>query len=208
MTEQEVDEIVDQAISHKRNVKDILVEMKDTSELMVDLAYSALLTNSKDIAEEVQELEEKMDNHRYEIEAMLLLSARTPEDAADLSGILHVVVAAENIADAAEDIADVVLRGVGDHPIYQKMLGEAEEQVVKTKVVNGSELVGKTLGDMRVSSRTGCHIRAIRRGSAWIYNPDKDTKIFEGDMLIASGNESAVDTLIELSTGSRSVIVE
>lgn len=205
MTEQEVDDIVDQAISHKRNVSDILVEMKDTSELMVDLAYSALLTNSKEIAEEVQELEESMDNYRYEIEAMLLLSARTPEDAADLSGILHVVVAAENISDAAAEIADVVLRGVGDHPIYQKMLAKTEEQVVKTKIVAESELAGKSLGELRVSSRTGCYVRAIRRGSAWIYNPSKDTRIFEGDVLIASGSESAVDTLIDLSKGGKRI---
>ena len=121
---EEVDEIVDNAISSHRNVKDILVEIKDTSELMVDLAYSALLTNSVDIAEEVQKLERQMDDLRYEIEAMLLLSARTPDDAADMSGILHVAVAAENIADSAEDIADVVLRGIGDHPIYKKMLGK------------------------------------------------------------------------------------
>lgn len=196
---EEVDEIVDHAISQKRNVKDILVEMKDTSELMVDLAYSALFTNSKDIAEEVQELEQKMDDLRYEIEAMLLLAARTPEEAADLSGIMHVAVAAENIADSAEEIADVVLRGVGDHPIYKTMLGEAEEQVVRTKVSSGSELVGKTLGEFRVSTKTGCYIRAIRRGTQWIYNPGKDTKIMEGDILIASGSESSVDVLEELS---------
>ncbi|HIE34438.1 MAG TPA: potassium channel protein [Candidatus Altiarchaeales archaeon] len=201
--EVEVDDLVDKAISQKRNVKDILVEMKDTSELMVDLAYSALLTNSKEIAEEVQELEAKMDNLRYEIEVLLLLAARTPEDAADLSGILHIVVAAEDIADSAEEIADVVLRGVGDHPIYQQMLGEAEEQVVRTKITENSELAGKTLGEMRVSSRTGCYIRAIRRGSSWIYNPDKDTRIFEGDILIASGSESAVTTLRNLSEGIR-----
>ena len=203
MTEHEieVDDIVDKAISQKRNVKDILVEMKDTSELMVDLAYSALLTNSKDIAEEVQELERKMDDLRYEIESLLLLSARTPKDAADLSGILHVVVAAEDIADSAEEIADVVIRGVGDHPIYQKMLGEAEEQVIRERVGENSDLVGKTLGELRVSSRTGCYIRAIKRGSAWIYNPDKDTKIFEGDVLIAIGSESAVATIARLCRG-------
>ncbi|RLI86103.1 MAG: potassium channel protein [Candidatus Altiarchaeales archaeon] len=196
---EEVDEIVDHAISQKRNVKDILVEMKDTSELMVDLAYSALFTNSKDIAEEVQELEQKMDDLRYEIETLLLLAARTPEEAADLSGIMHVAVAAENIADSAEEIADVVLRGVGDHPIYKTMLGEAEEQVVRTKVSSRSELVGKTLGEFRVSTKTGCYIRAIRRGTQWIYNPGKDTKIMEGDILIASGSESSVDVLKELS---------
>ena len=198
---EEVDEIVDNAISSHRNVKDILVEIKDTSELMVDLAYSALLTNSVDIAEEVQKLERQMDDLRYEIEAMLLLSARTPDDAADMSGILHVAVAAENIADSAEDIADVVLRGIGDHPIYKKMLGEAEEQVVRTKVSPSSGLIGKTLGVLRVSSQTGCYIRAIRRGSGWIYNPRKGTTILAGDILIASGSESAVDALTEMSEG-------
>ncbi|MBN2013882.1 MAG: potassium channel protein [Candidatus Altiarchaeota archaeon] len=203
MTEQEIDDLVDNALFHKRNVSEILVEMKDTSELMIDLAYSALLTNSKEIAEEVQELEGSMDNLRYEIEAMLLLSARTPDDAADLSGILHVVVAAENISNAAAEIADVVLRGVGDHPIYKKMLGEAEEQIVKTKVVSESELTGRSLGELRVSSKTGCYVRAIKRGSAWIYDPGKDTKIFEGDVLVASGSESAVDTLIDLSKGRK-----
>jgi len=33
-------------------VKDLLIEMKDTSELIVDIAYSALLHNSADLATE------------------------------------------------------------------------------------------------------------------------------------------------------------
>ena len=37
------------------------VELKDTSELMMDLAYSSLLLNSKELAEEVEGLEERMD---------------------------------------------------------------------------------------------------------------------------------------------------
>ena len=197
MSEREVDEILDQAISHQRNVKDILIEMKDTSELMVDLAYSALLTNSKEIAEEVRDLEDQMNDLEYEIETMLLLSARTPEDAADLTGILHVALAAESIANSAGDIVDVVLRGIGDHPIYQSFLDEVEEQIVKVKVTADSELVGKTLGELEIASKTGCYIRAIKRGSAWIYNPNKETKIFEGDILIAIGSEGAVDALEE-----------
>ncbi|MHA1603310.1 MAG: potassium channel family protein, partial [Candidatus Freyarchaeota archaeon] len=36
-----------------RSIEDMLVEMKNTSELMVDLAYSALLFNNKEIAEEL-----------------------------------------------------------------------------------------------------------------------------------------------------------
>ena len=43
-----------------RNLKDLLIEMKDTSELMVDLAYSAMVYDDEDIAEEVIRLEEKI----------------------------------------------------------------------------------------------------------------------------------------------------
>src|SRR5215210_7664712 len=36
-----------------RNVKEMLVEAKNTSELMVDLAYAAIFYNSEDLSEEV-----------------------------------------------------------------------------------------------------------------------------------------------------------
>ena len=198
-TEREVDELVDEAISEHRNVKDILIEMKDTSELMVDLAYSALLTNSKAIAEEVRELERRMDELEYEIMSMLMLAAKTPEGAADLSGILRVALATEAIADAAEDITNVVVRGIGDHPIYQGLLDATEEQVIKTKVGNDSALIGKTLGELEMKATVGCYIRAIRRGNKWIYDPNVSTKILEGDLLIASGVESAVDKLEDMA---------
>jgi len=198
MEEEEVDDIVEHAISEKRTVKEVLVEMKDTSELMIDLAYSALFTNSKVIAEEVEKLEAKMDDLRYEIESLLMLSARTPEDAADLSGILHVAHSAEKVSNAAEDIVDVVLRGVGDHPIYQSFLDEAEEQVEKSKVKGDSEFDGKTIGELDVSKEVGCYIRAIRRGNKWICNPGKNTKIHKGDILIANGSESSLERLSEM----------
>lgn len=198
MEEEEVDDIVEHAISEKRTVKEVLVEMKDTSELMIDLAYSALFTNSKVIAEEVEKLEAKMDGLRYEIESLLMLSARTPEDAADLSGILHVAHSAEKISNAADDIVDVVLRGVGDHPIYQSFLDEVEEQVEKSKVEGGSEFDGKTIGELDVSKEVGCYIRAIRRGNKWICNPGKNTKIHKGDILIANGSESSLERINDM----------
>ncbi|HUS78231.1 MAG TPA: PhoU domain-containing protein, partial [Patescibacteria group bacterium] len=52
-----------------------LVELKDTSELMMDLAYSALLLNSRQLAEEVLELEDWMDMLHTEFE-ILVLSAK------------------------------------------------------------------------------------------------------------------------------------
>ena len=43
------------------SVKLVLAEMKDTSELIIDLAYSAVLHGSEELAEEVLELEAQMD---------------------------------------------------------------------------------------------------------------------------------------------------
>lgn len=198
----DVDDIVEEALSKQRNVKDILVEMKDTSDLMVDLAYTSLLTNSEEIAEEVEDLEERMDNLQYEIETMLFLAARTPEDAADLSGILHVARAAEDIANAAEDIVDIVQRGVGDHPIYHSFLDEAEERVARVSICAGSALAGTTIGKSQILTNTGCFVRAIKRGRSWLYNVDKTTKLMENDVLIAIGGEDAIAHLRTM-TGSQ-----
>lgn len=196
--DQDLDNLVEDAITKKKNVKDILVQMKDTSELMVDLAYSALLTNSREIAEEVRELEQHMDNLMYEIGSLLLLAARTPEDAADLSGVLRVATSAEDIADAAEGIVDIVFRGVGDHPIYRHVLDESEEKVKRVKVLAGSHLVGKTIGGYRILSETGAFIRAIRRGGSWIYSPKKRTEIMVDDVLIVIGSTESISNLEKL----------
>lgn len=191
----ELDEIAEEAIQKKRNVKGILVEMKDTSELMIDLAYSALLTNSQDIAEEVEELEEIMDNLQYEISIMSMLAARTPEEAADLSGIMQVARSAEKVSDAARDIVDVVLRGVGDHPIYQNLMSEAEEGIRKFKVEKDSTLDGKNIGTYRLFTETGCYIRAIKRKGKWIYDPGKNTTLKADDLLIVTGMKGALENL-------------
>ncbi|HCV36063.1 MAG TPA: potassium channel protein, partial [Acidimicrobiaceae bacterium] len=43
-----------------RNLRAMLAEAKDTSELMVDLAYASVYFNDPDMAEEVDELEAQM----------------------------------------------------------------------------------------------------------------------------------------------------
>ena len=40
-------------------IESMLLELKDTSEFMIDLAYSSLLYNNVEIAEEVEFLEKK-----------------------------------------------------------------------------------------------------------------------------------------------------
>ncbi|MDP7260662.1 MAG: PhoU domain-containing protein, partial [archaeon] len=122
----EVDEIVDELLNKKRGIKEIIKEMKNVSELMVDLAYSAILFNNDDLAEEVKGLEEEMNKLRLQIEISAMLAARTSEDASKLSGIIRVAAAAESISNAAEKIADTVLRDIELHPVLKEALEEAE----------------------------------------------------------------------------------
>ena len=61
--------------------------MKNMSELMVDLAYSAVLFNSKTAAEEVLTLENEVNAMNYEIKKESLVAARSYEDAEKLTTV-------------------------------------------------------------------------------------------------------------------------
>jgi len=196
-----IEEISDEVVEEKKTLKDILVEMKDLSEAMTDLAYSSVLLNSREIAEEVVEMEDEMDKLRIEAEIKAMLSSRNQDDAEDLVGILHVANAAENIADAASSIVDVVLRGEGEHPILQGMLSEAEETIVRLVVKPKSIMVGKTLGDLRLSTETGMFVIAVRCGKKWCYRPKKTKQLRAGDLLIAVGGKDGVKALQDLASG-------
>src|SRR5207248_7523859 len=64
-----------------RNLKTMLSEAKDTSELMVDLAYAALYFGDPDMAEEVDELEVRLSGLVHEMRAVCVLAARSLRDA-------------------------------------------------------------------------------------------------------------------------------
>ena len=96
-----------------RNLKAMLSEAKDTSELMVDLAYAALFFNDEHVAAEVQELEERLSGLVHEMREICILAARSPHDAEEMSSVLHVVSAIERMANAAEDISRIVTRRLG-----------------------------------------------------------------------------------------------
>ena len=87
------------------SVRELFVEMKNLSELMIDLAYSAALFNDKELAEDVLELENRVDTLTYLLEMEIMIAARDAEDAEALTGGSKVASAADKISDAAADIA-------------------------------------------------------------------------------------------------------
>jgi len=183
------------------SMKELLVKMKDTSELMVDLGYSAVLYGDEDLAMEVLRLEEKMDLYDYHAQISAMLSARTVEDAEALSGILQIAAAAEIISNAAGDIAKIVLFTTGIPYELKRDLRQAEETLTRVAVHPDSKVLGRSLGDLRLETETGMRAIAIRRGDSWIYDPDPETVLRKGDILFARGHDEGLPLLFEMVTG-------
>jgi uncharacterized protein with PhoU and TrkA domain len=183
------------------------VELKDTSELMLDLAYSALMLNSKELADEVEVLEERMDKLHTDFELLALTSDFKKEEASGFLGLIRLGVATEKIADAAADMAEVVLRGIEPHPILKLTIREAEETVAQACVNAESPLVNKTLKEARVHEETGMWILMIKRGEKYV-RPRADSKIQAGDILVASGYAEGADDLKKLASPTQVCRVE
>ncbi|MCD4816715.1 MAG: potassium channel protein [Methanosarcinales archaeon] len=184
-----------------QNMKELLVGMKDTSELMLDLAYSAVIYDDEDIAEEVIRLEDKMDTLEYHMKITAMQAARRIDEAHQLSGVLKAASAAENIANAAGDIANIVRLKMGIPTELKADIREAEETVTRVTIEPDSPVIGKTLGELKLEIETGMGVIAIRQGSSWIYDVEKDTTILSGDILFARGHDEGLPIFTELVTG-------
>jgi len=183
-------------MTRRADIEERLLEMKNMSELMIDLAYSAVLFDSEEIAQEVQDLEDAQDRRYAQLQRDLLQAVKAneidPEVALALGGL---AIATENVADAARDIADVVLRDVEPHPVLKVSMGEADAIITRLVVDHGAPIDGVTLGDAKVQTDTGMLVFAIRRGDSWILGPSADVAPSASDVLLARGPEEGVEKL-------------
>lgn len=177
-------------------VREILTEMKDLSEVMVDLAYASLMYNSDDMADKVRDFESEMENLKFAVRFKVLLSSRNKKDAQQLSGILQVVQAADVISDAAREIVELLDVPVEKRPFVSAMLSESEEKIRATKISPVSTMVGYTIGDLGVEAGTGCKIIAIKNRQGWTYDPEDSVKLRAGDDIIVRGTEDGYNRLV------------
>src|SRR4030066_800195 len=144
-------------------VRELLLEMKNLSELMIDLAYSAALFNDKELAEDILELEARVDTLAYLLDMEIMVAARDAKDAEALIGVSIVAAATDKISDAAADIAAIVTQNIGVHPIVGAIFEKVEERLMKATVKEDSPLSGKRVGKLDLAARMGVDIIAIRR---------------------------------------------
>ncbi len=184
------------------SVKDVLVEMKDTAELLIDLSYSAVLHRNEALAEEVLRLEERMDVLEMRARMSLLLAARNPDDAEQLAPVLGIVGAADQISDAAGDIAKILLEDIGLPEAMRTALPDAVETLVRGVVSADSSYADRTLKEIDLESKTGVRVIALRRGSEWLLNPGPKTRIEADDVALLRGPDSEISAVYRTLTGT------
>ena len=176
-----------------RNVKELLVELKDASELMVDLAYAAVFFNEEKLAQEVERLEQRMTDHLRRLRIMAMLAARSPEDAEGMAGVLWIADAIEGIGDAAWDIARVVAARLGIPDALRKDLRHADEMTARVRLRDDAPAAGRSLRDLSLPTESGMWVMAIRSGMDWRFDPGPDDVVSAGDVLLVRGPEEGVD---------------
>ena len=176
----------------------VLVEMKDLSEVAVGLAYSSLVLRDESLAAEVRHLEDRLDEMKDRLEEWVLRAARERVDPSGLRGLLHLSQAAEDLGDQAQQMVWIIERQEQIHPILAVALGDSDEVVVHYPVAEGCEVEGRTLGDLRLNLEPGFTVLAIRRGGQYRYRPRGEERLASGDALIASGPDEGRERLAEM----------
>jgi uncharacterized protein with PhoU and TrkA domain len=182
-----------------RNLKVMLSEAKDTSELMIDLGYAAVYFGDAAMGEEVDELETSLSALVHEMRAVCVLGARSPRDADAMASVLQVVGAIERLGNVAVDISHIVTRRVGIPRALVADLSRAEEISHRVRVRDDSAMVHRTLADLELPVEVGMRVVAIRREHDWITDVDGDVVLLPGDILFLQGAGAGVDELRRLA---------
>ena len=177
---------------------DVLVEMKNISEVAVGLAYSALVFRDQGLAAEVRHLEDRLDEMKDRLELWVLRAGAQNIDPAPLRGLLHLSQAAEDIGDAAQQMVWIVEEGEDIHPILGIALGESDEVVMRVKVAAGSRADSATLGELQLNIEPGYSVLAVRRGGRFFYRPRGSVQLLPDDELIAAGPDEGRALLAEI----------
>lgn len=186
------------AVSDLDRAVDVLVEMKNLSEVAVGLAYSAIVLSDRGLVAEVRHLEDRLDEMKDRLELWVLRAAKDNIDPAPLRGLLHLAEAAEDIGDQARQMVALIEEQDEHHPILGLALGESDEVVMQVPVASGSSCENRTLAELQLDIEPGFSVLAVRRGGGYIYRPSSRVVLNADDELIAVGPDEGRSLLASM----------
>lgn len=181
------------------NLRSMLAEAKNLSELMVDLAYASVYFGNAEMAAEVGELEQQMNELVHDMRRVCVLAVRRPREAEGMSSVLQVVSAIERIANDAVDISRIMTHRLGIPAELVRDLSDAAEVSHRVLVSEGSHMANRPVADFELPVATGMRIFAIRRGRQWVTAVDGDFIMSPGDVLFLRGSPDGIVRLRELA---------
>jgi uncharacterized protein with PhoU and TrkA domain len=179
------------------NIKQNFLEMKDLSELMVDLAYSALFLQDRTVAAEVEQLYERIQ----QLDETTRLLFRIKETDEKRIFILDLVDQVKHLSNAARHIAQLSQKQVPG--IVKEAVGQTDERVIVLDVSSRSSLCGKAIAASHVGTKTGARIIAVKRRGSWMFTVEDSTVIQAGDQLVAKGTDGAEKRLGDWASGKQ-----
>ena len=181
-----------------RSVLDYIQEMYTYSSVAINLAFSAVILNDKELALDVLDIETRMNHIKVELEKRVITSRVPPEEVESMAGVLEVAHATEQITNSARTIAAFPAHERKHHPILTKAISQPNQQVYKTAVKKGSTVDGKSVHDAHIEDLSGVDIIAIKKGKVWqrpylILQP-----LRENDLLLVNGSQDQFKKLEKL----------
>ena len=179
----------------EESIIDSVHQIKNTSEVMIDLAYASLFSGSIELAKEIENLEEYLDDLTRELKINIMEadSLRPKEKLA----MIEFINACENYGDAAMDMTYSLRMGVRPHPIIERVLEETDERYKIIKIPKKYD--GMMLKDLNLG-RYGVDIIALRREGIWyVTPPSSGWRLREGDIIIIQYYEEAEDYIKRFS---------
>lgn len=172
--------------SEFKSVLDYVHEMYNKSSVAISLAFSAVILNDKDLAQDVLDIEAQMNHLKVELEKRVIATRVPTEEVESMAGILEVTHATEQITNSARMIAEFTASDRKHHPILTRAISRPDRQVFKVDVKKGSTVDGKALSEAHIEDLSGVSITAVKQKKQWI-RPHLVEKLGGGDLLLVSG---------------------
>ena len=177
-----------------REILENIIYLKNLSEFMTDIAYGALFTSSKELAEELESMEETVDEITNQLKITVMKDKGLKET--QKLALIEFINSCEYIADAAVDMTYSLRKDVKPHPIIEKILEQTDERYAIIKI--GKEHENIDIIDLDVK-KYGVDVLALKRGGYWYLNPPiKGWKLRKDDELIIQYYKEAEDEVEKL----------
>ncbi len=177
----------------------MISEAKDSSELMIDLAYASVYFGDPQMADEVDELQQRLSELVHDMRAVCVMAARSPREADAMASVLKVISSIERMGNDAVDISRIVTRRVGIPRELVADLSEAEEVSHRVSLREGSHFAHRVLADFELPVAVGMRVVAIHRERDWITDVGGDQVLLPGDVLFLHGSPAGISRLRQLA---------